>query len=154
MRFFYNKAILQLFRFVVSGGISAILEIGLLVAFVDGLGLDYLKANIFVFVIGGPINFLMNKYWVFEKGSLKGYVQIVGFISLALLNLVLNQFLLWLFVEYFFIDYRISKVLAIGLGVLLNFLVKKYLIFEKKKGFTKDPSLIVEFNRDLLSRKN
>lgn len=149
--FISNKGILQVVKFLISGGISAILEIGLLIAFVDGFNLDYLKANILVFLIGGPINFYLNKYWVFEKGALKGYVQIVSFVLLALLNLGLNQFLLWIFVEFIHIDYRISKVLAIGIGVLFNFLVKKYLIFERKKNSTVVPSLEPEYSRNILN---
>lgn len=130
---FSSKAFLQLVKFVISGVVSAIIEIGLYIALVDGAQLDYLKANILVFIVVCPVNFLLNKYWVFDRGALNSYVQIVSFVLLALLNLGLNQFFLWSFVEYFFINDKIAKVLAIGICVLLNFIIKKYFIFEKKK---------------------
>jgi putative flippase GtrA len=133
LKFFSKGFYFQMVKFVISGLISAVLEIGLLIGFVDILKVEYLKANVLVFAIGGPINFIMNKYWVFEKGALKGLYQVAGFVTLALANLGFNQFMLWVFVEYFLIDYKISKILAIGLGVVLNFVIKKYFIFETNK---------------------
>lgn len=60
----------QLFRFVVTGGLSAVVDFGLLNLFM-GLGLDYTLAKALSFVAGTTTAYLINRRWTFQAGPSK-----------------------------------------------------------------------------------
>jgi putative flippase GtrA len=48
----------------------------------------------------------------------------------VLIGLLINQFFLWVFVEFISLDYKTSKVLAIGITIVWNFVTREHLIFK------------------------
>ena len=55
----------QLFRFVVTGGLSAVVDFGLLNLFM-GVGLGYTLAKALSFVAGTATAYLINRRWTFK----------------------------------------------------------------------------------------
>jgi len=129
LKYFLDKT---WFRFLVIGGFSAVLEIFLLVFLVEWAVLGYLLSNSIAFIVVNLINFILSKYWVFEAGTRKKGTEIGLFYFVVLVGLALNQAVMFIFVEYLTIDYKISKVAAILLTVIWNYFGKKNFVFKVK----------------------
>lgn len=121
---------LQILTFVVAGGICALLEFGLLIALVEGAGMEPLVANPFAFTVAVLLNYVLSRRWVFETGRHSRRRELTYFLVFSLLAFGVNQGFFWLFVDGFTLDYRVGKVLSIGGASVFNFLTKKFLVFK------------------------
>lgn len=132
-RFAPVTSVYQFGRFLIVGITSALIEIGILVVLVERLQISYLHANVIAFVITNLLNYLLSRLWVFTSDSNKVWSEFFAFILFVSVGLGINQLFLWFFVEYAGWDYKISKVMAIGLTVVWNFLTRKHLVFKNKQ---------------------
>ena len=121
---------IQVFRFAVVGALSAFLETGLLIFFVEIAGISYLWGNGVAFLITNLFNFILSRTWVFERGSKAIHNQAILFYIIVLVGLGFNQAIMYLLVEYATMDYRIAKIVALIVVVFWNFFGKKKLVFE------------------------
>lgn len=104
-----------------------------------------LVANFFGFTISVVFNYIMSMKYVFErKEEADKRLEFIIFVILSLIGLGLNQFLVWLFVEFSYknieivaelfsynIMKMIGKILATGIVMVYNFITRK--IFLEKK---------------------
>ncbi len=68
----------QLTRFVLTGGLSAAVDFGLLVVGMR-LGLDHTTAKAISFVAGTTTAYLINRRWTFQaEGSSRAFAAVVG----------------------------------------------------------------------------
>ena len=73
----------QLVRFVLTGGLSAIVDYGLLVLLM-ALGLDYVPAKVLSFVAGTTTAYLINRRWTFvSDGSRRKFAAVMGLYALT-----------------------------------------------------------------------
>ncbi|WP_347348777.1 GtrA family protein [Nigerium sp.] len=122
----------QLTRFVLTGGLSAIVDYGLLVLGMEaGLGHDPAKA--ISFVAGTTTAYLINRRWTFKAdGSRKRFAQVV---VLYLLTFVLQVGTFSLIYPPLFASFglRVAQfvgfVIAQGIATTVNFIVQRTLIF-------------------------
>ena len=56
----------QLVRFVISGGLSAVVDFGLLVVLMNLAGLDHTPAKALSFIAGTTTAYLINRRWTFQ----------------------------------------------------------------------------------------
>ena len=61
----------QLTRFVISGGLSAVVDFGLLVVLMNLAGLDHTPAKALSFVAGTTTAYLINRRWTFQAEASK-----------------------------------------------------------------------------------
>jgi putative flippase GtrA len=120
----------QLVRFVVSGGFTAGIDFLLLVLLVEVFFFHYLIAGGISFTVGVCLNYWISRWWVFHGGKYRHSIEFLGFFTTSIIGLALNQTILWILVDHFSIDYRISKTIAIFVVTFWNFITKKYLIFK------------------------
>ncbi|MEK3911515.1 GtrA family protein [Paenibacillus sp. FSL H7-0331] len=84
------------------------------------------------FLCGTIIAYLLNKYWTFQIKS-KSYKEIMKFVILYLstlsINVVLNNGLLLIFKEY----YWLAFLGATGTSTVLNFIGQKWWVFKNDK---------------------
>ncbi|HEY9005530.1 GtrA family protein [Ohtaekwangia sp.] len=120
-------------KFVVVGGISAVLEFSLLILFVEKLSMDYLIGNVIAFALTNIVTYVLSKRYVFNAATSANKAQEAGLFFLCLLGgLLVNQIVLWIFVEFTSLDYRIAKVIAIAITVIWNFFTRKHLVFRNR----------------------
>ncbi|MFT4217680.1 MAG: GtrA family protein [Micropruina sp.] len=68
----------QLIRFVLTGGLSAIVDYGLLVLLM-AVGLDYIPAKVLSFIAGTTTAYLINRRWTFvSDGSRRKFAAVMG----------------------------------------------------------------------------
>ncbi|SDL35072.1 Putative flippase GtrA (transmembrane translocase of bactoprenol-linked glucose) [Catalinimonas alkaloidigena] len=120
----------QIIGFFVAGLVCAAIEFAILVGLVETLQLNPLVANPFAILVATVLNYFLSRWWVFESGRYSRRKEFVAFMVFSVLGFVLNQGLMWAFVDGLDINYKFGKVLAIGGAAVFNFITKKYLVFK------------------------
>jgi len=134
----------QTFRYAACGGANTVLGLALfkiLLVFVFKyenveLGFYTLKphnAALFIsFCVNFMVGFLLMRYVVFVDSNLKGRIQFFRYGLTFVFNLVLNYFLLKIFVEVFGWWPFLSQCLTTLIIVTISYLSQKHFSFKKK----------------------
>jgi putative flippase GtrA len=128
-----NNLFIQLFRYTFVGGLAFLVDFSLLYVLTEYAGLHYLVSASCSFIAGLFVNYFISVFWVFGASSMKKIVEFLLFAFVGLIGLGLNDFFLWLFTEQCRIYYMLSKLMAVVLVYLWNFLGRRYFIFNKKE---------------------
>lgn len=120
----------QIFRFIVTGALSAGLEFFVYTSLVAYLHLHYQYSNILAFIAANVLNYTLSRNWVFVKGRHSTSMEFIAFAIVAVIGLGLNILILWLMIDRMQMDYRIAKLFAICVVVMFNFVAKKKLVFQ------------------------
>lgn len=132
---------LQTYRYMVCGGLNTVT--GLLVYYLSfyhifsqklvDLGFFAFKPHMAALFLSSAwsfsLGFLLNKYVVFTGSYLRGRVQLFRYLLTFLANLVLNYFLLKIFVEKAGWDPLVSQVLTIVIVVGISYLLQRHFTF-------------------------
>jgi putative flippase GtrA len=135
---------IETFRYAACGGINTMS--GLLVWYVcyhfvfsrmvvnlvfysfESYTLALLVSSSYSFTLG----FLLNKYVVFTSSNLKGRIQLFRYFLSFAFNLMLNYFLLKLFVEKFTWDAFLSQLLTTVVVIAVSYFSQKHFTFKIK----------------------
>lgn len=120
----------QFSRFLATGFLSVSIEFSMLLLLVEAYAMNYLVANFFAFIVTNLCNYFISRHWVFEKGKHEQHIELIIFFMTASIGLGINQAVLGSMVEYLSLDYRISKIAAVGLVIIWNFWARKKLVFK------------------------
>jgi putative flippase GtrA len=115
--------------FVVVGTATASLDYLTLYLLTEFAGCEYFLSAAIGFMLGSTTNYFLSIRWVFAQGHYRQRTEFSFFILTSLAGLALNQFMMWLCVDWFAIHYLVSKLLAIVVVTAWNFVVKKKLVF-------------------------
>lgn len=141
----------QVLFFIIAGGLSAVLEIGSFKIFsvflpkilpleTDFHGIHYPLSNIFSTVFGIVSNYFFSIWFVFERGKHSKRREFAYFMGVSFVSTVLSLIFFQIFFRFVFHDVldlgffvfsqeMMSKIAAIALVSILNYSVKKRLIF-------------------------
>jgi putative flippase GtrA len=123
----------QLVRFVLTGGLSAIVDFGLLVILM-ALGLSHTPAKSISFIAGTTTAYLINRRWTFRaEPSKRRFLAVVGLYALTFalqvgLFSVLFEFLSARGLSRLPVQI-IAFVIAQGVATTVNFIVQRSVIF-------------------------
>jgi putative flippase GtrA len=123
----------QLVRFVITGGLSAVVDFGLLVILM-ALGLGHTPAKAISFVAGTSTAYLINRRWTFRAApSTRRFLAVVVLyaVTFALQVGLFSVLFVWL------TDQGLSRlsvqaiafVIAQGVATTVNFIVQRSVIF-------------------------
>lgn len=141
----------QVLFFIIAGGLSAIVEIGSFKIFSTSLpqiftmeqnfhGIHYPLSNIFSTSCGILSNYFLSIWFVFERGKHSKRREFAYFMGVSFISTLLSLFFFQIFYSFIFKDNidlffytlspeMISKIAAILLVSILNYSVKKKVIF-------------------------
>jgi putative flippase GtrA len=130
----------QLVRFILTGGLSAIVDYGLLVLLMAA-GLGYVPAKVVSFVAGTSTAYLINRRWTFvSDGSRRKFAAVMGLYALTFvlqvgIFAVLYPWLLSLglgaeIMPNMHWAQLIGFVVAQGIATTVNFIVQRTVIFK------------------------
>lgn len=124
----------QLFRFVVTGGLSAIVDYGLLVALMNLAGLEHTPAKALSWVAGTITAYAINSRWTFQAEPSKRRFTAVVVLYLLTFALQVGTFALvyppleaslGIAAAQF-----VGFVIAQGIATTVNFIVQRTVIFK------------------------
>lgn len=132
----------QTFRYAVCGGTNTLL--GLLIYYIgfyyifdkenfDAGIIVFKPHNASLFFAGGisfTVGFILNKFLVFSDSYLRGRIQLFRYFLSFILNMVINYFLLNLFIEYLHIDAFLSQIIATIIVIIISFFTQKKFTFK------------------------
>ncbi len=117
---------------ILSGGITALLDLSLLFGFRELLRWPYWLAINIAFAIAIVTNFSLQKFWTFSHRDLAGaHTQFMRFFLVALGNLVMNSSLMFLLSVVLGIWYLGAQVIAIGMMAAVNFTLYRRFVFSE-----------------------
>ena len=97
------------------------------------LGLSYILSSAIGVVVGGVVNFILGRYWVFSAGNEKKTDQIPRYMLVWLSSMLLNMGGIIFFTEIVGLYYLISKIAtAVIVGVFFNYYLQKTFVFKTK----------------------
>lgn len=122
---------IQIIRFLIVGFSSAFIDIGLLILFKEKLNFNPVLAVAInqIFVI--TYNFLLNKYWSFTSKR-QPLRQFGRYIILVIFNYLASIGIMYLLYNLADLNYKVIRVLSIGLLFCFNFMLYKYWVYNEK----------------------
>ena len=124
----------KLLRYLVSGGSAAVVTIGSLYLFKSVFHVWYLTSSIIGYGLGFFVSFTLQKFWTFSHKSLDNiHHEVLLFLSIGLINLGINTFFMYLFVDIAHVHYILSEILVAGLIAVLSFPIYGKIIFKREQ---------------------
>jgi putative flippase GtrA len=120
------------------GGSSAValgIDVGLMMALINFVGMNYLYAAAIGFSAGCVANYILSKYFVFENRSDNSETHtVLLFFIVGFAGLLLNQLILYIGVDILSVHTLVAKAASAGIVFWFNFLLRGIFVF-------KDPDL-------------
>ena len=140
-----QKLIDQILKFGVVGVISFFVDFGVYTFICNILGISYIIAGVFGFVISVIVNYILSMKFVFEsRDDISKTREFITFVVLSAFGLVLNEIILYVCVDGIYwhwnwlqswLNIKImnmgAKIVATGVVMVYNFVTRK--IFLEKK---------------------
>lgn len=121
-----HKLLIQIFKFVIVGGIATLIDFVFLYIFREFCHFPVLISNTLSFCISVIYNYMASVKWVFDVNKEKNAKkQFIIFIVFSVLGLLLNNLIMWITVDFFNIYYLLAKIVATAIVMIFNFVTRK-----------------------------
>ena len=132
VRPFYKKYKEQLL-YLLFGGLTTVVSIGIFAFFTAVIPLDELVANILSWIFAVLFAFVTNRIWVFQGArSERLWYQMVTFYAGRLTTLLVEEAMLLVLVKWLQFSPMAVKLMAQVIVLVLNYILSKWVIFRSK----------------------
>jgi putative flippase GtrA len=126
-----EQTYIQVVRFGIIGTFTMLIDMGLLVLWVEVAHIAVLYATAGSFLVASCLNYLLSVKWVFYRGRFeKLWTEFSMFIIFTLMGLGLNQLIMYLGAQCS-TKYVLIKIVSIIIVTIFNYLTKKMIVFVK-----------------------
>ena len=129
---FYKKYKEQLL-YLLFGGLTTVVSIGVFALFTEAIPLDELVANILSWIFAVLFAFVTNRTWVFQGAKTENlWKQMLTFYAGRLATLLVEELMLLVLVKWLLLNAMAVKLAAQVVIVILNYVISKLFIFRKQ----------------------
>ena len=121
----------QFIKFALVGSSGLIVDFGITFLLKEKLSFNRYFANSMGFSIAVISNYFLNKYWTFRDLNPEIFAQGGKFILIAIMGLIINNQVIYIFNHKKDWNFYIAKVLAVGIVVLWNFSANYFYTFSQ-----------------------
>jgi putative flippase GtrA len=124
-----------LFKFIKFGivGFSGLfVDFGITYICKEWLKIQKYISNSIGFITAATSNYILNRVWTFESKDPNIALEYTEFLAISLIGLGLNNLILWIIHSRFGMNFYLSKLFAIGVVTIWNFLANYYITFAGK----------------------
>jgi len=127
-----NDWIVQFFRYIMVGGVSFVVDYGLLYLLTEYAEIHYILSATLSFIAGLIVNYKISTNWIFRHSKLSSKtVEFTIYGIIGVVGLLLNNLLLFMFTDIFHVHYMVSKLIVAAIVMIWNFVGRKYILFNK-----------------------
>lgn len=120
-----RERMLEIVRFCFVGGVSFLMDYGLLFVLTEFAGIYYLYSSAISFSITVVFNYWLCIIYVFKDAKKQTTRQATIFFVTGVLGLGLNQLCMWLFVAVAGLHYMLAKIFATAIVTVWNYITKR-----------------------------
>lgn len=121
----------KLLRFILVGGSTAAVLLGLTWLFVDGLHLHVTLGSSFALILSGIYNYTLHYYWTFSSDVPHGWV-LVKYLLMCMGALIINGLVMHFGVKILPIHYLVVQFLANVLVAAWSFCASSFWVFRRR----------------------
>jgi putative flippase GtrA len=123
-----NDLLIQKFiKFCVVGFSGMMIDFGTTWILKEKVKVNKYIANSTGFILAATSNYIWNRFWTFQSENSHVVTEYFSFIIISLIGLAINNFLIYLLSDKMKFNFYLSKLIAIGVVTVWNF-VLNYLI--------------------------
>lgn len=127
-----NPILTKIFRYIISGGTAAVVDLSLLYLFTDIFGIWYLFSAVGAFLVAFLVSFNLQKYWTFKDGSKDRIkTQAAGYFLITAINLGLNTLGIFLLVHYGKIHYLPAQFIVSALIAVESYFIYHFVFIDR-----------------------
>ena len=117
-------------RFFISGGSAAATNLAVFYVATSVFTIYYIWASILAYGISFFVSFTLQKFWTFrDTSTFQLNTQLVKYLSITLINLVVNTALIYTLVEFAHLPPLVAQILSIMLIAVWSFFAYHFFVF-------------------------
>jgi putative flippase GtrA len=122
----------EFIRYFWAGGLATLADFSVLLLLTEIFEINYLWSNLVAVSVGLVLSYVLCVKWVFlDRRYNRVVLEFPLFVLTCIIGLLLNELLLWSLVEFVGTDYLLAKVIVTGVVFVVNFGVKKVILFRR-----------------------
>ena len=123
-----KKLLMQIFKFIIVGGIATIIDWIIYYLLYNYLDFDPLVANILSYLLATIYNYFGSVKYVFNVNDKNMKKTFTIFLILSLVGLLLSELLIYLMINIMLMNKMLSKIFATMLVMIFSFITRKYFL--------------------------
>lgn len=117
-------------KYLGTGGVGLVVNLGSLHLLVDVAGAHYLPSSIIAVSLSTVVGFLLQKYWTFaERSSERAVAQFGLYVGIAIANICVNTLLVYGLVEGLGAHHLVAQFVGAGVVAVSSFVMYQRLVF-------------------------
>lgn len=121
----------RIIRYIISGGISAVVNLVIFYVLNLEIGIYYITASILSFISAFFVSFTLQKFWTFKSHETETHKQMIMYLGNSLFGLGLNTTILFLCVHFLQVLPLLGQIVAGGLTALCTFQISRNFVFNR-----------------------
>lgn len=130
--FFTRAFLFKFLKFGIVGFSGVFVDFGITYVCKEWLRIHKYIANSIGFTVAASSNYIFNRIWTFRSHDPNIAMEYTEFLLISLAGLGINNFILWVIHSKFKQNFYLSKLFAIGVVTIWNFLANYYITFAGK----------------------
>jgi len=125
---------MRFLRYCIAGGVSGLCYLAIIGLLNSTTTLPISISNGIAYLVGIPVSFLIQKFWVFRSKE-RATIEVGPFIIIHIINLFVTSAIITLIVDVLKFHYLFGSIVVIAFVPLSTYIALKYIVF--RKGITK-----------------